>query len=52
MNQLMWPVVFAIGGALAFALSSNAKLAELGKIVFFVGAFWLCHALSGRALHF
>ena len=52
MNQLMWPVVFVIGGALAFGLSTNAKLAELGKIVFFVGAFWLCHALSGRALHF
>jgi Na+/phosphate symporter len=31
-------VLVAIVGALLYALSSNAKVAEMGRILFFVGA--------------
>jgi hypothetical protein len=51
-NQLAWPLGLAVAGALTFAVAGNAKLAELGKLLFFAPVFWLVYALSGRALRF
>jgi hypothetical protein len=49
----IWPLVFCIAGALAWALSSNAKIAEMGRLAFFCGLFWLVYGLAGKgALHF
>ena len=44
------PVVLAIAGALVYALSSNAKAAELGRILFFCGLFWLTYGLAAHTL--
>lgn len=38
---LLVPLAIMLGGAFLYALASNAKLAEMGRILFFVGAFWL-----------
>jgi hypothetical protein len=46
----IWPLVFCIVGALAWALSSNAKIAEMGKLAFFCGLFWLVYGLTGKSL--
>jgi len=37
------PVLVLVLGILVDALSSNAKVAELGKIAYFVGLFWLVY---------
>ncbi len=46
----MIPIVAMIVGALMYALSSNPKLAEIGRILFAAGAFALCFALAGKTL--
>lgn len=50
MNQLVWPLVVTIAGALVYAFAGNAKAAELGRIAFFCGLLWLVYATSGRML--
>lgn len=40
------PFFLAIVGALAYALSSNAKIAELGRITFAAGMFAFAFALA------
>jgi hypothetical protein len=42
----------AVVGALVYALSSNAKVARMGEIAFFVGLLWLVYQLGSRQLHF
>lgn len=44
------PIVMAILGALAYALSANAKVQELGRILFAAGVFALAFALAGKVL--
>lgn len=44
--------LFTIAGALSYGLSGSTRLQELGRITFFVGAFWLCHELSNGRIHF
>ena len=46
----VWPLVIAIAGALVYALSNNTKAAELGRIMFFCGLFWLVYSLVGHSL--
>jgi Na+/phosphate symporter len=46
----VWPLVVAVVGALVYALSSNTKASELGRITFFVGLFWLVYSLVGHTL--
>lgn len=46
----IWPLVFLVVGLLVWALASNAKVAEAGRITFFCGLFFLVWGLSGRAL--
>jgi hypothetical protein len=54
MATIAAPLVVALAGVLAFALSTNGKIVRIGEIAFFVGLLWLVWALtaSGRALHF
>lgn len=47
----LWPLVIAVIGVLVYALTSNPKLSEIGRIVFFVGLFWLVYSLTGKTLH-
>jgi len=46
----IWPLVIAVIGALVYALASNSKAAELGRLVFFCGFFWLVYSLVGHTL--
>jgi Na+/phosphate symporter len=48
MLTIVWPALIAVLGALFYLLSANAKRAELGKILFFVGAFWTAYLLTGQ----
>jgi hypothetical protein len=45
MAIIVWPLAFALAGALLYALSPG-KVSELGRIMFFVGVFWLVHLLG------
>jgi hypothetical protein len=40
------PFLFAVVGALAYALSANTKVQELGRLLFAAGVFALAFALS------
>jgi positive regulator of sigma E activity len=40
------PLVFMIVGALAYALSANVKIQEMGRLLFAAGAFALAFALA------
>jgi len=51
MNQLAWPLVFAVAGALAFAFSGG-ELSEIGRLTFFAGILWLVYNMSHGALRF
>lgn len=44
-------VVVALVGVLAYALSANAKIAEIGRIAFFVGLFWTVASLAKQVVH-
>jgi len=44
------PIVMAILGALAYALSANAMVQELGRLLFAAGVFALAFALAGKVL--
>jgi Na+/phosphate symporter len=47
MMTAILPLVIAIVGALAYALSANPKVQELGRLLFAAGVFALAFALSG-----
>jgi hypothetical protein len=46
------PAVVLVVGALMYALAGNPKLAEIGRIAYFVGLLWLVYEVMGRTLHF
>lgn len=46
----VWPLVFAVVGVLVYVLASNAKAAEIGRLVFFSGFFWLVYTLAHATL--
>lgn len=46
----IFPFVFAVVGVLMYALCTNAKLAEVGRIVFACGFFFVTAALAGQVL--
>ncbi len=45
------PLVVALVGVLMYALCTNLKLAEIGRLSFFVGLFWLVYGFIGKVLH-
>lgn len=42
------PLLVLVVGVLMYALAANPKLAEIGRIMFAVGLFWLVWAVSGK----
>lgn len=44
------PLVVALVGALLYALASNTKVQEIGRILFFCGAFVLTWRLASETL--
>lgn len=44
------PVLVALLGLLLYALASNPKVQEVGRILFFCGALAECLALAGHVL--
>ena len=44
------PFAMAVGGAVLYALSTNPKIAEIGRIVLAAGAFALAFVLSQTRL--
>jgi hypothetical protein len=52
MATILIPLCIAIFGALVYGFAANPKLAEIGRLLFFVGSFWTVHILGGRQLHF
>ena len=50
MLQAIIPIVLMLLGAAAYILSANAKLQELGRLLFAAGAFALAFELAGRSL--
>ena len=52
MNSLVLPMALSIAGALVYVLATNAKLVEIGRIVFFCAFFWLVYSLAGLVLRF
>jgi Na+/phosphate symporter len=51
MTISIFAVVLAVVGAFIFALSSNPKASELGRIMFFCGLFALCLIMGGKTVH-
>lgn len=47
----IYPLVIAVVGLLMWVLSSNPKVSEAGKILFFCGALVLTMALGSKTLH-
>lgn len=45
------PVAFVVAGLLMYALASNPKVSEMGRLAFFCGLFWMTYTLMGHALH-
>lgn len=43
-----FPVLFALVGLLMWVLSSNPKVSEAGKLMFFAGILATCFAMSGH----
>jgi hypothetical protein len=50
MMTMIIPIAFAILGALAYALSANVKVQELGRLLFAAGVFALAFSLAGKVL--
>ena len=48
---VLFPLAFAVIGALVYALTAHPKVSTLALYVFFCGFFWLTYELAGRALH-
>lgn len=48
----VFPLVVAVIGVLMYALSSNAKVAEIGRLLFFIGMLWLVYTSAARVVRF
>jgi hypothetical protein len=51
MVQITIPALVAVVGLLVYALSTNAKVAELGRIAFFCGLFVAVWVVAGDRVH-
>ncbi len=50
MVTIILPLLVAVVGVLIYALATNAKLSEIGRLMFFVGLFFCVWVASGRVL--
>ncbi len=51
MATILIPLLVCLVGALVYGLSSNGKVAELGRVAFFCGLFWVVYLAMGRTFH-
>jgi hypothetical protein len=49
--QVTWPLLAAVAGALVYGFAPG-KGAELGRLAYFAGLFWLLYSLAGHGLRF
>jgi hypothetical protein len=49
---ILAPAFVCILGVLLYALSTNGKNVEIGRIAFFVGLLWLVYVLSTHEIRF
>ena len=49
MIVIIWPLLVMVIGALAYGFAANPKAAELGRIAFFCGLFWVVWLLTGSS---
>lgn len=47
MITIIWPLLVAFLGALIYGFAKEGKAAELGRIAFFCGLFWVVWLLTG-----
>lgn len=52
MVQIAFPLLVAVVGMVAYALSTNPKIAEMGRLAFFSGLFVLVWVLAQARIHF
>jgi Na+/phosphate symporter len=46
------PFVVAVVGALMYGFTTNAKLTEVGRLLFFIGSFWAVYETATKQIHF
>ena len=46
----VWPIITAIIGILLYFVATHPKVQEVGRVLFFIGMFWLVYSLVGHAL--
>jgi hypothetical protein len=49
---ILWPLLIAIIGFVIYLVSTNPKVAEAGRVLLFVGAFWTVAILAGSSASF
>ena len=49
MLLVIWPLLIAVIGVLMYALCTHPKLAEIGRLIFFSGFFFVVALLAGKA---
>lgn len=52
MIAILWPFLIAVLGLLIYALVSQPKLSEAGRLAYFAGLFWVVYLLASRTFHF
>lgn len=50
MLNIIWPLLILVMGLVVYALATNAKVAECGRIAYFCGLFVTVLKLADRAL--
>lgn len=50
MATILVPLLVCLAGALLYALSSNGKVSELGRIAFAVGLLWTVYEAAGHSV--
>jgi hypothetical protein len=48
MITMIIPILFMLVGGVAYVVSSNPKIAEIGRLLFAAGSFALAFALAGK----
>lgn len=52
MITILWPALITVIGLVIYALTTNPKLSEIGRLMFFAGLLWTVYLLSGSRFDF
>ena len=50
MTFALYPLIVAVIGVLMYAFCSD-KPADIGRILFAIGALWLIYSMAGKSIH-